>query len=414
MVKAKEFFIKNRLLINCCILAILFFVNCFWSGMVWIIYPILLLMVLVDKLENGFSCLIFTIPFCFISEFTSLLLFLIATTLFLVKYYIIVLFKQKIKVKKFGLIAFLIFFVYCFLPFGKYNQNFLYKLFFLMFILFSLWVFVNQHDVINLRKNNRILAIAIMISAAFGLTYFVSPFLQSTVEVIYVKNKLMRFQALMGHTNAFAVICELSIAISAYTLIKSRKWYDAVLLIVVALLGMLTFSKTYFSLLAFITLAVVIWLFKVDYKKAILFFLIVLAGIGLFVLIRPDVFEILHGRFFGPIKECKDLRDVLNMITTDRYDLWLEYLIYLGQHPVRLLFGSGLGALPLGTFSAHNAYISMLYQLGLIGTISFISVIIIVIKTRPRTEKKRNPAIIIPIIALLLIFCIEDVMFYII
>lgn len=414
MQKFKEFYLKNKLLINCIILSVLFFVHCFWNGMMWIIYPLLIILVLVGNIENGCSYLIYTIPFCYIGRGISLMLFMIAIFVFLTRFYILVIVKEKTKIKKRLFIPLAIFLVYCLLPLGKYNINYWYKLVFLLFIIVTLWVFVNRHEIINIRKNNRIFACAICVSALFGLTYFISPFLQTSLEVIYIKNNLIRFQALMGHTNIFGVMCEVCIAISAYNLIKNRKWYDAVLLILVALLGLLTFSKTYLSLLAFITLAVVIWLFKIDWKKGVLFFLIVLSAIGLFVLFRPDVFSIFHSRFFGPIQECQNLTDILNMITTGRFGLWMEYLLYLSQHPIRFLFGSGLGAPALGDMSAHNAYISMIYQLGVVGTALFVYLIIAVIKTNSNKTRNRNPAIWIPVITILLIFCIEDIMFYII
>ena len=99
-VNIKDLYLKYRLLIHCTILACLFFANCFGQPMMYIAYSTLAVMFMIDNLNNGFSYIMFTIPFCVIGGMIGLTLFLLIISLFLAKYYIITIFKDRIKINK--------------------------------------------------------------------------------------------------------------------------------------------------------------------------------------------------------------------------------------------------------------------------------------------------------------------------
>lgn len=59
----------------------------------------------------------------------------------------------------------------------------------------------------------------------------------------------------------------------------------------------------------------------------------------------------------------------LNGMTTGRIELWVAYFQYFGEHIVKVIFGSGLGAdyAPNVNRAVHNAYIEAVYHLGIVG-----------------------------------------------
>lgn len=413
--KIKDFYLKYRLIINCTILSCLFFANCFWQPMMYIIYPILAILLLVDNLNNGFSYIMFTIPFCVVGGDIGLGIFFGTIALFLIKYYALSIFRDKIKINKNVAILFGVFLLYCLLPIGKYNYNFWYKLAILSFIIFTVWVMVNQRKVINFRFNVRILCLSLIISCLFSAVYWISPHLQNTMCMIYIGENLVRYQALLGHPNAVGTICSLSISFMAYSFMKEKKWYDLALMFVMAFIGIFSFSKTYLIILILVGITIMIYLYRYDWRLALGITIAMLVAIGLFVLVFPEIYKIFYDRFLGTLKNCTNFSDIMNMITTDRWNLWLEYLTYLAAHPVNAIFGSGLGAGAIDKLSAHNAYISMIYQLGLVGSALFILIIVLIVRDRLKLKQKKiHKGIWLPLTVIALIFLIEDIMFYII
>ena len=106
-----------------------------------------------------------------------------------------------------------------------------------------------------------------------------------------------------------------------------------------------------------------------------------------------------------------NFEDFLNVVTTGRYNLWVIYSNNWVASPLAMFFGYGLG-FPFidssGTLSPHNLYLTMVYQLGVVGTI-LLSVIILSIFIKIFMKTKVNKwAITVPIIIFMLLFMVED------
>ena len=79
---------------------------------------------------------------------------------------------------------------------------------------------------------------------------------------------------------------------------------------------------------------------------------VVLGLIILLAIIKPEFFKFMWDRFFGYIERCDSFKSFMNMLTTDRYTVWGEYLSYIAHNSVfNLLFGYGLGAKILNIFT---------------------------------------------------------------
>ncbi|MBE5740940.1 MAG: hypothetical protein E7351_00170 [Clostridiales bacterium] len=383
--------------------------------MIWISFPVLTVMVLSDNLENGFSYIVFGIPFCMLNPHLSTLLYFVAIVLYIIKLCIIIFVKEKKQLNRRLIISLAVFVVYCLLPIGEYNNNVWLKLCLILFILLAIIIFSLRPNTFRPELNICMVSYAFIIASAFSLTYHISPHLQNIFR-INTAGDIVRFQALFDHTNVFAMACEIVLSLLACMIItKEKKLKFSILFGVLAVLGLLTLSKTYIITLFIICLCIFIWLVKKNPKRTLIITGIVISCGLLIILIFPKVSSLFFERFLGSLQECRDFKDVLNMITTGRVNLWLEYLSYIFTHPKTLIFGNGLGANVVNKMSSHNAYISMLYQLGIVGISLLVGVIVMIIKNNKKSTKtKFNKALLIPLIVIGLIMFVEDTIFYIV
>lgn len=76
-------------------------------------------------------------------------------------------------------------------------------------------------------------------------------------------------------------------------------------------------------------------------------------------------------------------------LTSGRAELrWSLYLNYFGENPLRLIFGRSIAFYDLGGAAAHNTYIDLLYELGIVGTAWLLMIITRV--RHPAVKDRRN------------------------
>lgn len=410
-----DFYLKNRYIINLVLLTCLFFIHCFWGNMMYVAFPILLLMVMFDNLTNGLSYIIYSIPYCMLNLYVSAIIFFVSIVTYVIKFYVILTFKEKQKPNYWTLAFIFVFFVYCVLPIGDYNINMLIKICILLSLFIVLCMVSKKPDVIRLPYNFRLLALSLIISCAMSVTWFVSPYLQEYLSFRWTSDGVLRFAGLLSHTNVLAMICEILVSVFAYFVISKRfSWKDIVLFIVLAMLGFTTFSKTYIIILFVVLFCLFIWALKNNFAKTMIVSCILASVVLVACIFNMDIVMVFVNRFIGSFSYCHNFNDFMNMITTYRYNLWGQYAQFLITNPLNMVFGRGLGAPVLSTLSAHNAYLSMVYQLGLVGSLLFITCLILIIRQFIKnSNSKPTKAIIVPLIVIALIFCVEDVLFYI-
>lgn len=412
-----EFYKAHRLFVNFALLAIFFFANCFAYWVTYIVFPLLAVMMLFDSLENGLSYIMFSLPFCTISPFASMVIYLCSIALYAIKFYIIYFVKDKGKPSWTVLFFATLFVVYALLPIGPYSINTLFKLAISLIIYIALFALSRKWKTFRFCFNLRILACSILLSAVFGALIFVSPYLQTIIPVP-VEGSLYRFQALLTNTNVFAMLCELVLAFLAYQSIKSKKGLlNFLLFLCVALVGFFTFSKLFYITLAVTTVMYFVGMMFVNWKKTLLAASITLLVAGIVAAIvysqKPEFFQKIIARF-GSFTGSLD--ENMNGFTTSRWSLWKGTFAYWSAHPYVFFVGRGLGAsqVPGLVYSAHNLYISSIDQLGLIGSILFVLPSFLLLRDLLKDKQlKVSRAIIIPFAALAIIFMAEDLLFYI-
>ena len=422
ILKWKEKYTKYKMLYNCIFLSFLFFLHCFWGGFSYIVFPILAFFMITSNIEDGFSYICFGLPFYIINADISSYIYYISILLYIIKSFFIVFVKEKQKIDLKLLILILVFLCYILLPFGNYNKNWILKFCYFIFIFTAIIALRHKPQIYNAEKNVKIISISLILSSLLCLLQPISTFLQShTLLEIDITE---RFPALLGHPNTLAIFCEIILSALTYFIIKkpSNK-FNSVLFLAVSLIGIVTQSKIFIIILFFLLSILTFKFFKINKKITTLVIFAFLFFICLLIAVFPDFSTTLFNRFFDSLK-IDSIYHFFDSLLTGRLDMWHDYLKFIFTHPKTLIFGNGLGANTIQTtfinhigdkvpfkISPHNFYISLIYQLGIVGTLLLISVVICSlkqIKTKPI-----NKAILIPIIVIALIFLIEDSFLYI-
>lgn len=85
--------------------------------------------------------------------------------------------------------------------------------------------------------------------------------------------------------------------------------------------------------------------------------LVVLTAVIGLCCIKSDLVISYLGRFTSGMEPGQSFTDFMGHLTTYRYTLWVNYTVYLVQHPLVLFFGRSLGTIPLYT-PANNRIVS--------------------------------------------------------
>ncbi|MBE5758070.1 MAG: hypothetical protein E7345_03980 [Clostridiales bacterium] len=416
-VSLKDRYLNNELFYNLMILTILFFLNCFWGEMSYVTFTFLLVIVFLSELDNGFTYLVYSIPFCLVGGDISGFLFIFSVVVFMIKGYVKMIVVDKKPIDKKFAICFVLFIIYLLLPFGEYNDNKIIKFVVIVGLVLVAYLMTKYPREFRIKINVNILALSLLISIMCFSTYFISDYLQETIVLFYLDD-FIRFQALLGNPNILAMICEICLSLVLYFMLSNSNkisWVEIFSLVVFTIVGVSTFSKTFLLLLCVMILCLCVFLLK----KYPIYGLAVLAVISiialLFSLFKSDLVTTYITRFFDVgdgVGETSE--EVLDQLTTHRSGLWITYLKYLFQYPISLIFGMGLGTGQIGGESTHNIYISSLYQMGIVGVTIFVLTLVFMLKE----FKKEYPlaltkAFIIPLVVCGMLGMVEDLFMYI-
>ena len=170
---------------------------------------------------------------------------------------------------------------------------------------------------------------------------------------------------------------------------------------VILYFGIQTISRSFLIMFAILSVLFVLGSFFNGKYKTALVFLIVLVGAFILVLnSKITMFDSIIERFTNAID---------GDVTGNRTKIYDVYVDYLSENPLKLLFGSGLGASYLGA-AAHNTYIDFLYYYGIFGTLIFLIALISSVKV---PKIKRNISNYLPITCIaILIFFLSDLIYF--
>ena len=189
-----------------------------------------------------------------------------------------------------------------------------------------------------------------------------------------------RFSGLYQDPNYFSIIiiiCILCLLIFAY--LKELNIYFAhALSIILAVFGLLTYSKIFYVILVAIILILISIRIKSSGK---------LLESSIIAAVIICAFYYLAYRY-GIIANIL-YRFRADDISNNRYAIWSNYISYFGQSLKTLIVGDGIGCGVLGRAGAHNFYLELIYYLGLIGGSIYISLCLYLLKAGKKIEQYR-------------------------
>ncbi|MBE5739079.1 MAG: hypothetical protein E7354_05075 [Clostridiales bacterium] len=414
MNKIKNWISKNRLIFNCILLAILFCFNCFAEEGAYLVYPLLAIFMFTESRKDALSLLIFSIPFICLSMPISIYMYFACVILYEIKSYIVAYCIDKKKPSKTLLIVLGVFVGFCLLPIGEYNVNLIVKLCCILTIVSVVTLFTKYPDDFRLKYNLRLLSVSLLISSAYSLLYFVSPYLRSIFAFNSSGATIIRFPALFNNINELAMLCEVCLALLVYlTLRKATVFADIIPFIIFSIVGLTTISKTFIILYGVMMIVLLVHCFRLYPFKTLLCVTVGAFLVMCIVIMKSDFVVKYANRFINEDVFTAEWSEKLSYITTGRYDLWVDMITYIGQNPQIILFGAGLGGEKVSIESPHNFFITALYNFGIIGLILFVALFAVLVANMRKQGIKLGGAIAVPIVILCMLFLAEDFFLYI-
>ena len=216
----------------------------------------------------------------------------------------------------------------------------------------------------------------------------------------------IRFSGYFNYVNALALYCSLcQTAILTLFLTKNlefKKWWW--LVVVITLIGLSTFSKSFIAITLFTYFVVcVLGFIQSNNKKKYIINLFIGALIvgSIFLIFNSYVTSILK-RFYVDTGYGHGI----NTATTGRFEIWKGYIKYLIKHPWFMIFGRGIVADGVGEYTPHNLFISILYRFGIVGILILLTFVIYICK---QAKLRKNINYYLPLLIVLINVCFEDI-----
>jgi len=397
--------------IKLAIVTILIFSGFFVQPIMYVAFFFCCLFIFTEISINSFYMILYLLPFMHVFSFKNSYGFTF-WNLLVVVYVFVVFIKFLIDIinKKYKfdwklLIPFGVFALYLLIPFRPKFSLMAVAEAYVWLALFYFLIFYRKE--INLPTWLYSLIGGLFVSGTIGLLVTKISYLRNLIVIFYTYNR-MRYSALLLNPN---MLYEITLTANALLFIlvyncKINKYFS-LLTIPLVMLGISTLSKTYLIclllLLVFFAVSVVIIFNVVKLKKSLTFIACVLiAGVILFPHSKELICRINDSQIENaPITNVETpsesspsdntssdivVDDDTNSEIVDddivepgdtgfftgRVELWKDYLRDLLSDKKSLIIGKGLGgAYGIGSSNSHNAYVQVIYELGIFGTLLF-------------------------------------------
>lgn len=266
-------------------------------------------------------------------------------------------------------------------------------------ILFTLFLAANQclHGTLDVTMTLKFFSYLILLTAIANYTFedgnktvflcYITGYIMSSFSMLsdgvlfnirpYVNVKLervngeyiTRFAGLYGDPNYYVVNIIISMVLLVILFGKKqiRFLYAAVLMIPLVVFTAMTGSKSGLLMLAPVA---AFFIYQCFARRHYFFGVLstILAGVAAVMI------------FSGEIELFSKVLDRLfngsGGLTSGRADTtWYRYLIYFSEAPLRMVFGRSIAFYDLDGIIAHNTYIDLLYELGIVGTVWLLAII---------------------------------------
>lgn len=236
--------------------------------------------------------------------------------------------------------------------------------------IFILYVLLPRQDAASAERATKAFCGSVILTSIYALVF------RNTSQILSIRGEesiaiwgtsITRFSGLIKDPNYYmtmliagmAALCKLK------ETGKVRGFWFWGQILVMAVFGILTYSKTFFVMAFFVGGMYIVWQFwSKKYFKGMAFTIIGIAAGAFFLLSENSPFAVVLERLTSGSS--------LSAITTGRTDLYLRYWDVITENVGNFLFGLGLGAPVLGK-GTHMLYLEMIYYVGVIGLVLMVS-----------------------------------------
>lgn len=224
----------------------------------------------------------------------------------------------------------------------------------------------------------------------------------SSYDVVY-GGEIDRYTGIFGDPNAVSIYVILCLFI-LLQLLRNNELSSTIFLsgsTVLTMIGLLTGSKSCFLLL--IIYWFVFFISKTQ-KIALKILLLIATTYIILTFSTTNLYDLFYFRFFGGASG----------ITTGRTDIWETYISYLNQGGISnwlIGFGINTANLPDGR-AAHNVFIQIIYNLGVIGLVLYLAYWLFIIKAYSKKIGNLNSNILQIFLMYMPLFCIIATAFF--
>lgn len=330
-------------------------------ALMFVAFIMTVLSVIVFKDEESFYILFFIMPFGLIYKYPGVTLSFL-TLIEMVIIFVIMARHKKIKSSLlFLLIGVLLYFII------RMNTYYM-AIPKLLVTYLTVTVFIKSYKKESINRYIDFFIWGLILSSIVGIFKENIPQLlsyYSDMNYDYIEGeRTLRFSGLFNDPNYFsiALISAMVLLIYAkkYKNYSNGKFY--LFFVTLSIMGLLTYSKSFILIYAFVLLLEVILNLKGQHKLQSFFeiFLIIL----LFIIAFSGEIEIVN-KIFSRFTNSQGL-------TTGRSDIWERYWAVINSKEVYKWFGVGLDAPYVAEKAAHNLYVEMIYYSGYIGLFVFL------------------------------------------
>lgn len=279
-------------------------------------------------------------------------------------------------------------------------------LFFMIGGIMFLWILSDAKSVFRDEKILYSFIGGTAVSSIYAWIFTNSEAIKAIVGIDREKSSIVvvdytRFSGLFADPNYYSAVLIFSlIGIMILRVNKKIKpTLGYVLAIIIILIGLLTISKSFFLMLVII---LVYYTFSLFSRKRLA------AGMGMVLLL--SAFAVLA--FSGSLSMLDNIMGRLTEatssaeLTTGRSIIWENYLEYILSHPLVFLFGEGIDAPLLNMVGTHNIFLESVYNIGIIGLLLIVTLLVSIFKVLGRDYPKENQPILrfLPFIAFMALY----------
>ena len=241
-------------------------------------------------------------------------------------------------------------------------------------LMFSYLAFVYA-DEINVKKAFNFLFYAVVSSVILGLFLYLCGLLKTQIYPFDGMYKRLRLFSL--NVNHLAMFCMFGIAYEIQSLVNSHItqangfkffkdkdfWVDAMKIVVFSVVGVMTLSKAFLLVFAFVLIYFVICLICRLKLKSLVLIVPAFCLMVIVCVVFKGTFRTIISRF----SIYNEWGTLMSKIFTGRTSIWFEYGKEIFRSFQSLLFGAGLLSPDLIEKGAHNVLIHLFYRVGIVG-----------------------------------------------